>query len=226
MKRHGSCCHSESLPEECGGNGHEYCKSIIRQCRRESSGHKQSVNKHRKSARGRRKGKGGGYVWARQKEKYMLHLVSSEASAALFSSGHETSKSLWGHKHQHLQPPSTPPQAAPHAFFFSISHLLYNSVILCPPFIHSYYGSPFKQSSFTAGFSSCLTAFLHNTVLIHVSTIIKKKWFTLPGPNGQIFVLFFVLFFGPHTAYHNKNNNKIINKRGLYKKDLSLSSIK
>lgn len=126
----------------------------------------------------------------------MLHLVSSEASAAPFSSGHEISKSLQGHKHQHLQPPTPPPQSAPHTFF-SISHLLYNSVILCPPFIHFYYGSPFKQSSFTAGFSSCLSAFLHNTVLIHVSTVISKKVF-LPGPNGQVF--FF--FFSPHTAYH------------------------
>lgn len=46
---------------------------------RESSGHKQSVNKHRKSARGGREGKrevGGGsvtgYVWARQTEKNTL----------------------------------------------------------------------------------------------------------------------------------------------------------
>lgn len=66
---------------------------------------------------------------------------------------------------------------SPCPFFYLISHPLYNSVALRSPFIHSYYSSPYKQSIFTAGFSSCLTALLHNTVLIHVSTISKYIFF-------------------------------------------------
>lgn len=74
---------------------------------------------------------------------------------------------------------------SPCLFFpYLISHPLYNSVALRSPFIHSYYGSPYKQSIFTAGFSSCLTALLHNTVLINVSTI-SKYIFHIDRADGQ-----------------------------------------
>lgn len=58
------------------------------------------------------------------KKRNVCFIFSSEASTALFSSGHDISKSLQGHKHQHLQPPSTPPQSAPHAFFFYLSSVI------------------------------------------------------------------------------------------------------
>lgn len=59
---------------------------------RESSGHKQGVNKHRKSARGRRKDNGGGvnvrrYMTEIGREKYVLS-YSFQGGPAPFSSGH------------------------------------------------------------------------------------------------------------------------------------------
>lgn len=159
MKKHRTGCHFGTWPGECGGNGHEYCKSIIRQCRRESSGHKQSVNKHRKSARGRRKGKGGGenvrgYVWAGETEKNKLHLISFKASSTPFSSGRVIclillTKSSEGCKYLHA--PRCHHHNQPFIFIFlykQISFPLCNSAALLSHFIHPCYGSPYKQSIF------------------------------------------------------------------------------
>lgn len=118
---------------------------------RESSGHKQGVNKHRKSERGRRKENGGGvnvrrYMTGIGREKYVLsYSFRGEPSSLFFRSCNlfdSISKIIGRAKTQtsrtSLNTIST--RSSPYLFFCLMFHPLYYSVSLCSPFIHSYYG--------------------------------------------------------------------------------------
>lgn len=177
MKEHESCCHSGSWPEECGGNAHEYCKSIIRQYRRESSGHKQSLNKHHKSLRGRR-GEERRRIKCERICISEMYCISSKASSTPFSSGFTIylillTKSSEGHKHKHLAAP--PPKQLSVPLCFSTHKSLRCYVIqqhcvplwcICTMAHHAH------TVFFIAGFSGCLAAF--NTVLALVSKMTKN----------------------------------------------------